>query len=68
MQQQKKVGSLCDQVRFLLKISIILKQGFLHTYKDFLSQFLKKITEKKNILSYLGDKSAYIMISIFNIQ
>lgn len=47
MQQQKKVGSLCDQVRFLLKISIILKQGFLHTYKDFLSQFLKKITEKK---------------------
>lgn len=60
MQQRKKVGSPCDQVRFLLKISIILKQGFLHTYNDFLSQFLKKkITEKKkNILSYLGDKSA----------
>lgn len=65
MQQQKKVGSPCDQVRFLLKISVILKQGFLHTYNDFLSQFLKK---KKNILSNLGDKSAYIMISIFNIQ
>lgn len=54
MQQQKKVGSLCDQVRFLLKISIILKQGFLHTYKDFLSQFLKKITEKKTFFPIWG--------------